>query len=198
MDYFKSKKFRLLLAMLSFLVLVNVVQESYAKYISSASADSNFSIAQWTFKVNAQDVLNNSDFSANIVPMIDSNIHIKDGYIAPTSTGYFDITVDYTGIGVSFNEQLSLEPGTNSIDDFIVTGYTLNDGELITFDNDNYAVSLDHLLTDTNPTSKDIYRFYVKWIDGENETMDNAADTEATKNETANIKVNLKFVQIAN
>ena len=196
MSFFKTRKFKLLLALVSLLVLVNTIQESYAKYISSASANSNFSIAQWTFKVNDQDVLANNEFSSTIVPVVEGNEHIRDGYIAPTSTGHFDIIIDHSNVGVSYNQNLSLTPGTNSINDLVITGYTVNDGELITFDDDDYTIDVNHYLSDN--TLRDVYRFYVKWIDGEGESMDNAADTEASKTETSTIAINLKFIQLAN
>ena len=196
MNFFKSKKFRLLLAMISLLVLVSTIQESYAKYISSASANSNFSIAQWTFKVNDQDVLSNSDFSSTIVPVINENDDIREGYIAPTSTGYFDIIIDYSNVGVSFNQILSLAPCTNSLDDLVITGYKVNDGEITSFTDDNYTVNVNHYLTDG--TYRDVYRFYVEWVDGDNETMNNQMDTEASQVGNANISINLKFIQLAN
>ena len=195
MNIIKSKKFKLLLAMISLLVLVNTIQESYAKYISSASANSNFSIAQWTFKVNDQDVLSNNEFSSTIVPVINENDNIREGYIAPTSTGYFDIIIDYSNVGVAFNEVLTLAPGTNSVADLKITGYSVNDGSMIPFANDNYNINVNHYLNDG--TYRDVYRFYVEWIDGDGESMDNAADTEASQTRSASIAINLKFIQLA-
>ena len=196
MNFIKTRRFKLLLGLFSLLVLVNTVQDSYAKYVSSASANSNFSIAQWTFKVNDQDVLSNNDFSSTIIPLIDENSDIREGYIAPTSTGYFDIIIDYSNVGVSFNEILSLSPGTNSLDDLIITGYRVNDGETINFENSDYTINVNHYLNDT--TLRDVYRFYVKWIDGDGESMNNEMDTEASKVESASIAINLKFIQLAN
>ena len=195
MEYFKSKKFRLLLAMLSLLLLTNVVQDSYAKYISSASANSNFSIAQWTFKVNDQDVLSSSNFTNTIVPVINPNSNIKDGYIAPTSTGYFDIIIDYSEVGVSFNNEITLTP-SNSITDLIITGYKLNEEDPVDFTEGNYSINTYHNLYAGG--MRDIYRFYVEWVDGNNETMDNEADTEASKSSSASVGINIKFIQVAN
>ena len=53
----KEKKYFLLLALVSLFLLVNIVQKTYAKYVSSAEANANFSVAQWGFKVNNQDVI---------------------------------------------------------------------------------------------------------------------------------------------
>lgn len=191
----KTKKFKLLLAMISLLFLVNTIQETYAKYISSASANSNFTIAQWVFKVNDQDVLNQSDFSDTLVPVIDSNTNIKEGYIAPTSTGYFDVVVDYSEVGVSFDEIISVTNGNNnSVTDLVLTGYRLNDGELVDIEA-GQDISITHELGSSN--TNDSFRFYVQWVDGEGESMDNEADTQASSDEVANMKVNIRFIQKA-
>ena len=100
----KNRKFRLLLACISLLLLVDMIQDSYAKYISSAEASSNLTIARWAFMVNNQDVLNNSNFSTTIQPIIDSNPNIASGVIAPTSTGHFDVTIDSSNVGVAYDE----------------------------------------------------------------------------------------------
>ena len=196
LNCFKTKKFKLLLAMISLLVLTNSIQESYAKYISSASSTSNFSIAQWTFIVNDQDVLNNEDFSSTIVPTIDSNSHIKDGVIAPTSTGYFDVNIDYSNVDVSFKEEISLTSDeTTTLTDLVITGYSVNGGSTINLE-DGETISVTHNLGEE--TTSDNYRFFVKWVDGEGETMDNDADTEASVDGIAKVKVNLNFIQLAN
>lgn len=192
----KTTKFKLLLAMISLLVLTNTIQESYAKYISSASASSNFTIAQWTFKVNDQDVLADSDFSSTIVPVIDTNSNIREGFIAPTSTGHFDVIVDYSEVGVSFDETISVSyPNDSSVTDLVLTGYTLNGGPLVSITAGD-EITLTHLLG--SATSQDTFRFFVQWIDGTGETMDNDADTAASKDETTSLKVNINFIQRAN
>ena len=39
-------------------------------------------------------------------------------------------------------------------------------------------------------------RVYFKWLDGDGESMDNSADTEASlSNNSAKLKVNLSFIQ---
>lgn len=190
----KSKKFKLLLAMISLLVLINTIQETYAKYISSASANSNFTIAQWAFKVNDQDVLSQSDFSSTLVPVIDSNSNIKQGYIAPTSTGYFDVIIDYSDVGVTFDEVINVGNSESNVSDLILTGYTLNGGQLTDVETGD-DITLTHDLN--SQTTSDTFRFYVQWVDGDGETMNNEADTAAASNNVANMNVNIRFIQKA-
>ena len=127
----KNRKFRLLLACISLLLLVDMIQDSYAKYVTSAEGETNFTIASWIFLVNQQDVISNSDFSNTITPVLNSNNNIKAGTIAPTSTGYFEVTIDSSDVDVAFNEVITLSQGSdNTITDLLFTGYTLNGGQM--------------------------------------------------------------------
>ena len=193
----KNKRINLFIALISLLLLITMIQETYAKYISSANANSNFAIATWAFNVNQQDVLSNSDFSNTITPVFLENENIKPGVIAPTSEGYFDLIIDASNTDVSFNETITLaNAANNSVTDLMITGYTINDGELIEFDGVTNTISTDHLLGETNKITN--YRVFIKWYDGENENMDNEADTEASLNTSAKINIDVQFIQKAN
>ena len=190
----KLKKVYLLLALASLLLLVSVIQNTYATYISKATANSNFTIASWNFKVNNQDINANSNFSNVIVPVFENNPNIKDNVIAPTSEGYFDINIDHSNVDVSFTEKINLNfSGTNTVSDLKITGYAINDGSIIEFNGNE--ISTDCLLSDNVKINK--YRFYVTWIDDDGQTMQNKDDTEAAKNGNASISVSLSFIQKA-
>ena len=193
----KNRKFRLLLACISLLLLVDMIQDSYAKYVSSAEAESNLTIASWAFLVNQQDVISNSNFSNTIVPVLNQNNNIKTGTIAPTSTGYIDVTIDSSDVEVAFSEQISLSTGNNNtVDDLIFTGYKLNNGQTIAFQNNtNPSITVNHNLNEIETVNT--YRFYIEWDDGLNSTMDNADDVAASTSGIASIAVNINFTQIA-
>ena len=194
----KKRQFRLLLACISLLLLINTIQNTYAKYVSSADANSNFSIARWAFVVNNQDVLANGDFSNTIVPVFDTNQYIATGVIAPTSTGYFDIEINSSDVGVAFDQTLTLDQGDdNTVTDIVFTGYQLNSGTLVSLNDVTTAT-----LTSTHPLNEQIkvntYRIYIKWNDNsQTENMDNSDDAEASAIGTASVAVNLDFVQKA-
>ena len=195
----QKRSYKLLLACISLIFLLNMIQETYAKYISSADASSNLTIAKWAFTVNEQDVLANNDFSNTIVPTFETNEHIKNGVIAPTSVGYFDITIDSSEVGVSFDEVITLtKNNTNSVSDLIFTGYKKNNGELIELSDQNtISINTTHLLDEEQKTNT--YRFYIKWNDDEQtQNMNNAADTQASVDGVASVNINLQFIQKAN
>lgn len=195
--YINSRKCRLLLAFISLLFLMNMIQESYAKYISSASAIGSFAIAEWTFKVNNQDVIANSNFSGVITPVIDANQHIQSGVIAPTSTGHFDLYIDFSDVGVDFNETISLShPSGNSVTDLTFTGYSTDGGTTIQSFGATDEISISHTLGETTTTDHIIV--YIEWVDGTaDETMDNAADTQASSTGVAAVNIGINFIQRA-
>ena len=191
--FFSSRKFRFLLACISLIVLMDLIQDTYAKYVSSADATSNFTIARWAFSVNNQDVIANSDFSNTIVPVLDTNANISAGVIAPTSTGYFDVVIDSSNVGVAFDETITLSLNEdNTVTDLVFTGYKKNNDPVVTFTNAS-EITTSHQLNEA--TTINTYRFYIAWQDGTGETMDNADDTDASANGTAAIDVNINFVQ---
>ena len=192
-----NRLFRFMIAFALLCLLLGMIQSTYAKYVSSADATGKFTIAEWTFKVNNIDVVSGSNFNNTLIPTYDNNQNIKDGVIAPTSTGYFDIVVDSSRVEVSYNQTITVMVGdNNTISDLKVTGYKINNGDTVVLSNTNNTISTTHNLTDTNTLNT--YRIFIEWYDGEGEAMNNAADTSAASNGVASVKVNLNFTQKAN
>lgn len=98
---------------------------------------------------------------------------------------------------VSFEYEISVAASENSsVKDLVTTGYSVDDGEKINFDEFNSPIKETILLTDNIETRK--IRIYVKWNDDENALMDNSQDTAATSSgNPASLLVNISFTQIA-
>lgn len=191
-----NRKIRLIIAFISLILLIDMVQDTYAKYISSADATGDLTIARWAFLVNNQDVLDNNDFSTTITPIFDPNTNIASGVIAPTSTGYFDIVIDYSDVGVSFDEVITLSLSEdNTISDLKFTGYKKNNDPIVSFTN-NTEITATHILTEQTRTER--YRVYIEWFDGAGEELNNAQDTDASIDGIASVDVNIQFIQKAN
>ena len=147
--------------------------------------------------INRQDVLSSSNFSNTIKPIFVDNENIKPGVIAPTSEGYFDLLIDASGTDVSYTETITVaNAANNKVTDLKITGYQVNGGDIVEFDEATNVISKDHLLSDTDKVNS--YRIFIKWYDGEGENMDNQADTQASLKDTAKINVNVQFIQKAN
>lgn len=187
-----NRKITFLLALLALFYCVSLIQSTYAKYLSTADADTNITIARWNILVNNQDISQNSNFSEVLEPTFTGNENIKDGVIAPTATGYFDITLDGSTTDVSFSYDISLsEAEDNTVTDLKITKYEI-DGHSYTY---NGPISGNILLNDQNRALT--VRVYVEWVDQtDDETMTNVDDTTAANSGVAKFKVNVNVIQL--
>ena len=187
-----NRKITFLLALLALFYCVSLIQSTYAKYLSTADADTNITIARWNILVNNQDISQNSNFSEVLEPTFTGNENIKDGVIAPTATGYFDITLDGSTTDVSFSYDISFsEADDNTVTDLKITKYEI-DGHSYTY---NGPISGNILLNDQNRALT--VRVYVEWVDQtDDETMINVDDTTAANSGVAKFKVNVNVIQL--
>lgn len=194
---FKQRIF-LLVACFSLLNCFNLIENTYAKYSSDASASANISIAKWSILVNEQDINNNNNFTNSIVPVFTGNENIKDGVLAPNAEGYFDLVINSTNVDVSYNSNINIKVSEDSaVTDLVITGYSVNNGEVISLDTSSYVLTDVYNYSDTNKIKT--YRFYVKWDDSDTAGMNNTYDTYATtSNGKAKFDVSASFIQKAN
>lgn len=168
----------------------------YAKYLSSASGDTTMTIAKWNILVNKLSIKNNTDISNSIVPVFPGNSNVAKDIIAPTAEGYFDLEFDFKDADVSFEYEITTSVDDNSIvKDLVVTGYSIDDGEKIEFENFNEPIK-EQINLDSGIETRKI-RIYILWNDDEqSQTMTNEDDTIATAaNNPAIMKVNISFKQ---
>lgn len=192
----EKKHFIFILAFLSFVLCIFFIQGSYAKYLTATSENATMNVARWRILVNNKDIREGSTTNAVIVPVFEGSEHIASGIVAPTSEGYFDLVIDATEADVSFKYKIDFSVNDGSaVTDLIATKYSINNGDFINLERSNQSIS--NQVLQVNNTSPINIRVYVLWDDGENSTMDNVADTEATKNgKTAKMDVNLSFTQL--
>ncbi len=188
-----KKRISIFVALLSLTYSVSLIQNTYAKYVSSAEANSNINIARWNITVNTQDVIQNSNFTNNLTPVFTENQYIKENVIAPTSEGYFDIIIDGTNADVSFKYTITLNPSNEqTIKDFEIVKYTIEDIDYTYSENITGVINYN----DTSKTKS--IRVYFKWNDdAETQQMNNSEDTLATTENNANYNVNINLIQIS-
>ena len=188
------RKILFFIALMSLFVLITMMQNTYAKYVTSADATAEFTVARWNILINDQDILQNSNFSDTIEPVFEGTTYIKEGVIAPTAEGYFEITLDGTDTDVSYTYTITASPSPNSdVTDLELTKYVI----------DNVEYSYNPATGITNSTAYDALdksvtiRFYVKWNDNPaEENMTNADDTAATVNGVAAYDVHVNVIQM--
>ena len=105
----------IILGFISLLLCLFFIQESYAKYVSSADERATMSIARWKILVNNEDIRNNSTAEMIINPVFPGNENMAENIIAPTSEGYFDLIIDAREADVSFEYKIEVGVNENSI-----------------------------------------------------------------------------------
>jgi len=191
------KKFLLLLICLCICFLMFYIVQIYAKYLTSAEGSTTLTIANWNILVNNLSINQNSDISTSIVPVFPGNEHIASNIIAPTVEGYFDLNLDFSNADVSFKYEITTSADENSsVQDLVATGYSIDDGEKISFE--NYNTPITEIIELTSNIEKRKIRVYIKWNDDESsQTMSNDADTLSTTSENPPLlHVNVSFTQI--
>lgn len=190
-----NQKIKFIIACLSLLICIFVIQDTYAKYINVAEGNANLNIARWRILVNTQDIRNNPEITNVITPTLMPNAHIAPNVIAPTSQGYFDLIIDSSAADVSFSYNIETTVHENScVNDLVITGYSYDGGQTISASNNSTITN--NIIYNISPTTTSI-RVYIKWYDGENEIMNNADDANATLATcNAMLNVSISFVQI--
>lgn len=192
----KYKKSIVFLAIFfAFLTILFIIQ-TYAKYISSANGETAISIAKWNIKVNNKSIKTDTNISSTIAPVFPGNENIASNILAPTAEGYFDLNLDFTDADVSFRYTITSSIAENSpVKDFLIVGYSIDNGNRIDFDGNANSITEDILLS-SNIQNRTI-RIFLKWVDDESASMSNEEDTIATTSSTPAIcNVNINFTQI--
>ena len=186
-----KKKALLLLACIWFIITFSVIQTTYAKYVTNLDANANISISYWNILVNNQNIVENSDISATMNAVFPGNEFMKNDVIVPGAVGYFDLNIDSSNVTVPFSTTVttSINEASALTTDFVVVGYSINNGEIIELvDTNSFScdISLD---TDTT-----IIRIYIIWLD---DGLDSVEDTAlGIAGGTAILDVYLNFEQI--
>lgn len=205
-----SRKFKVLLVIISLSLTLSLMSNTYSRYVADTTSDIELQFANWQILVNENDITNNSVSSINIVPILEENNNIATNSIAPTSKGYFDIEIDPSNVEVSFDYQINFELLNDNMPDLLISKYALLDSNYVEGDSlttipitDN---QINNLLTYDNSTENFRFepfkvRIYFEWYEGQDENMNDEADTqignEAATNDTKlQIKTTIAFSQI--
>ena len=187
-----KKKAFLLLVCVWFIITFTVIQTTYAKYVTNLDANANIAISYWNILVNDQNISDNPDISAVMTAVLPGSKYSKSDVLVPGSTGYFDLNINSSEVTVPFTLTVttSINEASSLKTDFIVTGYSLDNGTTINDLIDTNTFSID-VGSDVDTTS---IRIYTSWND---DGLDSTEDTLlGIQGGTAILDVNLHFEQI--
>lgn len=176
-------------------------QSSYAKYRKRVTAGVDLNIANWTIKINNEDVKNKKILTNKLVPEFEESEYTKANVLAPGSKGYCDIVIDSTNVDVNFQITLIAKiPTESAIKDLRVTDYIINPSETNT--NKVAYTELEEIqIPVVHNTPQTSIRLFIEWDDNPTtQTMDNEADTNAAVDisSEALIEINTNFTQVNN
>ena len=198
----------MLLLLVSFSFCLSFMSSTYSRYVAGTTGNIDLLLAKWQILVNNRDIANQNNSNITFTPVIETNNNIKSNTIAPTSKGYFDIDINPTNVDVSFRYQIALSISNNSIPDLVITKYAIlpnnyHEGDLIeytTLQTNTITNDMIYDLTTQNFRFQPFtIRIYFEWLEGTNESMNDAADTAigvgaANSNTTAVTTSQLKFI----
>lgn len=197
-------KLKLLIVCFMLIILVSLMSNTFSKYVSSADGDLNVSFAKWQILVNNLDISDAANSEILFVPVIDSNNEVEENSVAPSSSGYFDIAIDPSNVALSFNYNITFSIENDDIPDLMISEYAIlpvDDSPIEKISLDNNIIEKDMIYDPENPFKPFTIRLFFKWYEGENELMDDLADTEigtvaAINDAKLKMKANISFKQI--
>ena len=110
-------------------LLLCFMSNTYSRYVADTTGNLKMSFAQWQILINNNDITNNSTSSIILKPVIEENKYVENNKIAPSSSGYFDISIDPTNVDVAFNYSITLDVVNENIPDLIITKYAILDND---------------------------------------------------------------------
>lgn len=158
-----------ILCIISLIVTLFSIRSTYAKYYEKISSNYDIGMKKWLIKVNDYDIISENNWSQIIRPTLERNRNANYGVLVPTSSGYFDIVIDFLDVDVPFKAEFAIEQsGQNQLSDLKLEYYDSDDNELEL-----------PIIINPEETESSLLEIKVKfiWYDGEDENMDDEADT---------------------
>lgn len=206
------KKVRIILAFMALSICLCLMSNTYSRYIASTTGNVEALFAKWQILVSDVDITNGTSTEIEFTPIFENNEYVAENVIAPSSKGYFDIAINPSNVDVSFSYTINLNLDNEMMQDIKITSFAVlpkdyvEDGEeeltitpiennIITntlfYDNENEEFQFESFTI----------RVFFEWYEGEDEVMDDEADTQigymaATENLTLAMSANISFEQV--
>ncbi len=199
-----SRKIKFLALIISLSVSLCLMSNTYSRYVSETEGNVDLMFANWQILVNNEDITNGTGSNITFTPTIEENANVKDGVVAPSSSGYFDIDIDPTNVDVSFEYNIELSITNQNIPDLMITRYAILDESYVEGDNITTTDLVDNKITNSMIHDKTIENFsfkpykvrvYFEWYEGIDEAMNDEADTAVDKSQTFELNAAINFKQ---
>ena len=181
------KKFKILLVIISLAVTLSLMSTTFSRYVSKATGTLDIAFSKWQILVNEVDITNSTSSSIDLTPVLFENENIAANTVAPGTKGYVDIDIDPTNVDLSFDYSINLEVKNEDVEDLMITKYAILDSNYIEGDQIETIPLQDNSINESLIYDKSIdnfkfepftVRIYFEWYEGENELMDDKADSD--------------------
>lgn len=208
-----NNRIKILGAFIPLCLLLCFMSNTYSRYVADTTGNLKIAFAQWQILVNNSDITNKTTSSVVLNPIINKNEYVESNKLAPSSSGYFDISIDPTNVDVAFNYEITLSVVNDNIPDLMISKYAILDkdyqeGNTITYNNiENNKITgsldLDKIASGTDEIIESnfepfIIRVFFEWYEGESEQMNDEEDTliaTSTDETELEISAEIKFEQ---
>lgn len=168
------KKCLWLLSVVSLLILGSCIAKTYALFESNLDGTVNNLIGKWNIKLNDILVSSSEEKIITIDKFIyDNNDMVRDGYIAPGSSGYFDLILDTTGTEVAIKYNIAVDLDKIENENITLDVKAMNGVAVASADSGVYSGVLS--LDDINNNAQIILRLMINW---NNDIDYDSTDTE--------------------
>lgn len=180
-------KFKIILGIFGTFILTVIIYEfnaSYGLFESNNNMIVNSEIGKWNVYVDGS-AATSGTFTVDSINIIDSS-NVKEGRLAPSTMGYFDVVIDPRDTSVSVRYDITFD-FSSVTGNFSVTAIEeVNSGNLIRTGENTYTKVIS--LADIKNGTTNTVRVYVKWNNiEENNDVDSAIGS--TKDNYINIPV---------
>ena len=205
-----KRRISFMLLLITCSLCLSFMSSTYSRYVAGTTGNIDMLFAKWQILVDDLDIANQNNSEITFTPVIEANENVRANTVAPTSKGYFDIEINPSNVDVSFSYEISLDIDNEDIPDLMITKYAIldsdyEDGDIISYTTLNTNTITNDMLFDNTVQDFSFKPFTVRicfeWLEGANETMDNADDSiiglEAAEDDvTFTITANIAFEQI--
>ena len=200
-----AMKFKILLVISSLALTLSLMSNTYSRYVADVDNNIDLLFAKWQILVNENDITNNTTTSINITPVMEENVNVAENTVAPSSKGYFDIDIDPSNAGVSFDYSINLNIEDENMPDLMISKYAVLDKDYNEGDQITTTTILNNTIdgtVDYNSTAHEPFtvRVFFEWYEGVDEKMDDEADTNigyeaALNNKSLLVNASISFNQ---
>ena len=200
-----AMKFKILLVISSLALTLSLMSNTYSRYVADVDSNIDLLFAKWQILVNENDITNNTTTSINITPVMEENVNVAENTVAPSSKGYFDIDIDPSNAGVSFDYSINLNIEDENMPDLMISKYAILDKDYSEGDQITTTTILNNTINGTvdyNATAHEPFtvRVFFEWYEGVDEKMDDEADTNigheaALNNKSLLVNASISFNQ---